>query len=598
MSVTRTFTVTVSNPGSGNKYYIDGVLQATVELAEGGTYKFDQSDATNGGHPLVFSSDSGNSTPYTTGVTTNGTPGNAGAYTQIVVAQSAPTLYYYCSNHAGMGGQANTPTGDAWGLLSWSAGDWGDQNDFTVEVSGIQSSLSQGSFTIELNTNEPATGQQLTGSTGQVGIELINNGWGANTWGFSQWGQIGQQIVGQQATLTVGNATAAANADVDVTGSQAATTISSTSVSINQEVTPASLTLTSSVGNVDPEPDAMVVGQQAALSIGSVTVEAIIEEGWGGDTWGENRWGDLQAHLFIVGQQAQLSIGNAVTQADAIVNATGIQLTATNAGAVGGTSVDLIPTGQQLTMSLGDETINVGVPVTTAGTLTPSAGQTTIDPTFLIGEGWGRDTYGNLGWGVNYSAINTGGLQLTSSLGSETAFTDVVVSVTGQQANMTLGVYSTQADADLSITVSEHTMNTSIGNFSLVQSTVEPATGQQLGASVGTAEGFQNTPVDVSGNEATLTQGTISLEQSTVETATGQQLTTSIGTVSEVPAQMVGVSGIQATLSMGEEGTVSNANVFPTGISLTATTGNTKITSWNEVETGVNNTWSVVDLAA
>ena len=44
-------------------------------------------------------------TEYTTGVTTNGTPGSSGAYTQITVAIGAPTLYYYCTNHSGMGGQ-------------------------------------------------------------------------------------------------------------------------------------------------------------------------------------------------------------------------------------------------------------------------------------------------------------------------------------------------------------------------------------------------------------------------------------------------------------------------------------------------------------
>ena len=44
MSVTRTFTVTVVSTGSGNKYFIDGVQQDTVYLAEGGTYKFDQSE--------------------------------------------------------------------------------------------------------------------------------------------------------------------------------------------------------------------------------------------------------------------------------------------------------------------------------------------------------------------------------------------------------------------------------------------------------------------------------------------------------------------------------------------------------------------------
>ena len=44
MSVDRTFTVTVVSTGSGNKYFIDGVQQDTVNLAEGYTYKFDQSD--------------------------------------------------------------------------------------------------------------------------------------------------------------------------------------------------------------------------------------------------------------------------------------------------------------------------------------------------------------------------------------------------------------------------------------------------------------------------------------------------------------------------------------------------------------------------
>ena len=54
MSVIRTFTVTVANPGAGNRYYIDGVLQETVNLAEGYTYKFDQSAGSNGDILLNF----------------------------------------------------------------------------------------------------------------------------------------------------------------------------------------------------------------------------------------------------------------------------------------------------------------------------------------------------------------------------------------------------------------------------------------------------------------------------------------------------------------------------------------------------------------
>lgn len=98
--------------GTGNKYYIDGVVSPTLELTEGRTYKFDQSDPSNATHPLRLSLVSDGihhtGTEYTVGVTTNGTPGSADAWTKIEVAEGAPTLHYYCTAHSGMGGQANT----------------------------------------------------------------------------------------------------------------------------------------------------------------------------------------------------------------------------------------------------------------------------------------------------------------------------------------------------------------------------------------------------------------------------------------------------------------------------------------------------------
>ena len=103
----NTILITVAAVGGGNRYFLDGVQQANAVLQPGFTYRFDQSNATNNGHPLRFSSDSANSSPYTTGVTAVGTPGSSGAYTQIITTQATPvTLYYYCTIHSGMGGAA------------------------------------------------------------------------------------------------------------------------------------------------------------------------------------------------------------------------------------------------------------------------------------------------------------------------------------------------------------------------------------------------------------------------------------------------------------------------------------------------------------
>ena len=88
---------------SGGKYVIDGVSQDTLELLKGNTYVFNHPSA----HPFRFSTNANNSpsAPYTTGVTVD-----SSTQVTIVVASDAPTLYYYCSSHSGMGGTANVST--------------------------------------------------------------------------------------------------------------------------------------------------------------------------------------------------------------------------------------------------------------------------------------------------------------------------------------------------------------------------------------------------------------------------------------------------------------------------------------------------------
>ena len=163
--------VIVRNYGS-NKYVIDDIengidylKQPILTLTKGKTYRFDQSDGSNTGHPLKFSTTPdgthGSGTEYTTGVTYNGTPGSPGAYTQIVVASNTPTLYYYCSNHSGMGGGTNLVPFN----LSFSGGNVVAGFPITVPTAATNNSLGiSGSATVlpQLTWATPASGTLTT----------------------------------------------------------------------------------------------------------------------------------------------------------------------------------------------------------------------------------------------------------------------------------------------------------------------------------------------------------------------------------------------------------------------------------------------------
>jgi len=107
--------------GSSNAYFINGIEAPIIELKGNDTskpyyYKFDQSDASNSGHPIRFYVDAAKTTEFTTGVTNTGSspaPGNSGANTTIAVDKDTPSiLYYQCSSHAHMGNHTihNSPT--------------------------------------------------------------------------------------------------------------------------------------------------------------------------------------------------------------------------------------------------------------------------------------------------------------------------------------------------------------------------------------------------------------------------------------------------------------------------------------------------------
>ncbi len=170
-----TYTVKVVSD-SGNKYRFNdfSASAVTLNLQEGGTYTFDQSDSSNATHPLRFYTASDKTGgEYTTGVTTTGTPGSSGAKTVITVAASAPTLYYQCSSHAGMGGQANTNS------------TFGSTN-FSGSVESIVSASTASGFSVVKYTGDGTSGATFGHGLDVAPRMVMCKGLG-DTYGWKVW---------------------------------------------------------------------------------------------------------------------------------------------------------------------------------------------------------------------------------------------------------------------------------------------------------------------------------------------------------------------------------------------------------------------------
>lgn len=407
----------------------------------------------------------------------------------------------------------------------------------------------------------------------------------------------------------------------------------------------------------DAVADLSSVSLSATLSQGTITAEGVIQVGWGGDTWGENSWGELSGVFQdVTGVQASFSIGAVTTTANANIDVTGIQLNGTNDGVIAGTSVDPVLTGVQAQLFIGDETIDIGVPLTGID-LSATAGQATVDEQFLIGAGWGRDSWGSMVWGDAYSAqtgsvsavlsieavagvtadanVDLIGIELQSTIGDETAFTDHTVEVTGveltstinevqalsvvgSQATLLIRPVDINADGNQFVNVFEDDLQFEIGNVSLdIGADIEqggiqmdsaigeetvtgtanvPVTGIDLSASIGEETAFTDFSITVTGIDLQASIGDESTTADANVTLTGIDLSVSIGDVEQ--NTIYDVSGIQAAISVGSVTTKADANVTLTGLGLTATAGSTSIFAWREIDPNVTNVWTEVDLAA
>jgi hypothetical protein len=412
------------------------------------------------------------------------------------------------------------------------------------------------SFGTEVNTIS-VDGSQLASSIGQT-LAFPELGWGGGEYGEQAWGALTDNGI-----------------------------VPSTLLATTALTSPTIETLTT----------VEVTGSSASITTGNATSD-VLNNGWGARVWGFSVWGSV-GDVILAGQSLSADIGTAIASIDVGVDAGSLLLSTQIGNAASRIDVEVIPTTLSLSTVIGNEDTVGSALVTPSGiSASTNTGQATIDPTFLIGEGWGRDTYGNLAWGVNYSVIAAGPNGLSASIvtGNEDAFTDVLVEVTtAGELQTAITPVGTKANADheiaASLLISSAQGDVSIEGTALVEPTSATAT-----VSVGDAVGgtIQEVPVtgvsaDINiGNEDTSGDANISLN--------GVSATLVPGQINYIASY--DVTGVSAEFTLGDVTIEADANVTLTGIDLTMATGTPRITAWAEVNTGTQVVWTDVDLAA
>jgi hypothetical protein len=384
--------------------------------------------------------------------------------------------------------------------------------------------------------------------------------WGSGIFGDGSYG-------GQELSLGIlqGTATTSIDVAVSVTGTQLASAIDAVAIRIDQEPqvqgTQINLIVSSVVASI-PE-TVTVTGSQINLDEGSVTTDFQPDAGWGVAGFGDVPWGEgpdvtvivnegsltaIEGFTFAIQIDGNIAINvqdehnllifeptGTTTAADANAGVTGTQINLTAGSVAIAGNANVDVTGSQRNIEISSVTTTAEASVDVTGT------QINFLPVGQAIEVITADVFPT-GTQINV-AEGLAGAVITG---------DANVAVTGTQINLTVNQVGVSADGNISVVADENQINITIGN-------------EDISADAN---------VNVTGSRINLTPGEVTY-------AAGYDVT-----------------GSRINIAIGNETTSGNANVDVTGIRLNTSIGSANVTAWAEVQTGANNIWTPVDLAA
>ena len=263
--------------GTGNVYYFNGAQPTNFKFpwVAGAVLRVDQSNATNDGHPFLFTtSASTNIATMRAGIITNNveyyldgaasqadymntSTFNAATNRWVEITITPPSVtdfFFACWIHGiGMGGIIDI-TQTTWGAMNWGQGAWAQQGDEAVTLTGLQ----------------------MTGALNAAGVNVEQfPGWGTLAWGENSWGNVegtAETLPSFLATASLGSLSTDVRTNVSLTGLQMTGALGTPVLEFDFKLTLTdSLLATATLGQLGVNAgDDVQVGLASLLATGSV----------------------------------------------------------------------------------------------------------------------------------------------------------------------------------------------------------------------------------------------------------------------------------------------------------------------------------------